>query len=55
MIKLENIEEKIIKEKEFLRNKSKNYKENFLVIQNYIEKEILNIEELKKKKFKYYY
>ena len=48
MIKLENIEEKIIKEKEFLRNKSKNYKENFLVIQNYIEKEILNIEELKK-------
>ena len=48
MIKLENIEEKIIKEKEFLLSKSKNYKENFLVIQNYIKND-LNIEELKKK------
>ena len=48
MIDLENIEKKIIKEKKLLRDKSKNYKNNFLNIQKYIEKEILNIEELKK-------
>ena len=30
-----------------MRNKSQNYKNNFLNIQKYIEKEILNIEELK--------
>ena len=48
MIKLENIEKKIIIEKENLKNKSKNYKENFLIIKNYIENEILNIEKLKK-------
>ena len=47
MIDIENIEKKIIKEKIFLRNKSQNYKKNFLNIQKYIEKEILNIEELK--------
>ena len=48
MIKLDNIEEKIIKEKIYLRNKSKNYKDNFLQIQKFIEKEVYNIEELKK-------
>ena len=47
MIKLENIEEKIRKEKEYLQNKSKNYKDNFLKIQKYIEIEVFNIEELK--------
>jgi len=47
MIKLENIEEKIRKEKEYLKNKSKNYKDNFLKIQKYIESEVFNIEELK--------
>ena len=47
MIDIENIEKKIIKKKIFLRNKSQNYKNNFLNIQKYIEKEILNIEELK--------
>ena len=48
MIKLKNIDDKIIKAKIFLRNKSKNYKKNFLKIQEYIENEILKIEELKK-------
>ncbi|MDC0057602.1 DUF1479 domain-containing protein [Pelagibacteraceae bacterium] len=48
MIKLDNIEEKIIKEKKYLRNKSKNYKDNFLKIQKFIEKEVLHIKELKK-------
>ena len=33
MLSLENIEEKIIKEKKNLRGKSKNYKDNFLKIQ----------------------
>ena len=45
MIKLDNIEEKIIKEKKYLRNKSKNYKDNFLKIQKFIEKEVYNIED----------
>ena len=48
MIDLEKIEKKIIKEKKFLRDKSQNYNNNFLNIQKYIEKEIINIEELKK-------
>ena len=48
MIKLDNIEEKIIKEKKYLRNKSKNYKDNFLKIQKFIQKEVLHIKELKK-------
>ena len=49
MIDLEKIEKKIIKEKKFLRDKSQNYNNNFLNIKKYIEKEIINIEELKKK------
>ena len=48
MIDLEKIEKKIIKEKNFLREKSQNYNNNFLNIKKYIEKEIINIEELKK-------
>jgi len=48
MINLEKIEKKIIKEKNFLREKSQNYNNNFLNIKKYIEKEIINIEELKK-------
>ena len=48
MIDLEKIEKKIIKEKKFLRDKSQNYNNNFLNIKKYIEKEIINIEELKK-------
>ena len=48
MINLENIENKIIKEKIILKQKSKNYKENFLKIEKFIEKEVLNIEAQKK-------
>ena len=48
MINLENIEDKIIKEKIILKQKSKNYKENFLKIEKFIEREVLNIESLKK-------
>jgi len=48
MINLENIENKIIKEKIILKKKSKNYKENFLKIEKFIEKEVLNIEAQKK-------
>ncbi|MBT3777656.1 MAG: hypothetical protein HOF83_06410, partial [Pelagibacteraceae bacterium] len=48
MIDLNNIEEVIKEEKKILRNKSKNYKENFFEIKNFIEKEILHIETLKK-------
>ena len=48
MIDLNNIEEVIKEEKKVLRNKSKNYKENFSEIKNFIEKEILHIETLKK-------
>ena len=48
MINLENIENKIIKEKIILKQKSKNYKENFLKIEKFIEREVLNIESLKK-------
>ena len=48
MISLENIEEKIIKEKLILKKKSKNYKDNFLKIEKYIQSEVQNIEALKK-------
>ena len=48
MINLENIENKIKKEKIILKQKSKNYKENFLKIEKFIEKEVLNIEAQKK-------
>ena len=41
MINLENIENKIKKEKIILKQKSKNYKENFLKIEKFIEREIL--------------
>ena len=53
MIKLDNIEKKIIKEKKYLRNKSKNYKDNFLKIQKFIEKEILDIEKPQRDKLKF--
>jgi len=48
MIDLDNIEEIIIKEKNYLKNKSKNYVENFLEIEKFITDEIFNIEELNK-------
>ena len=48
MISLENIEKKIIKEKLILKQKSKNYKDNFLRIEKFIEEEILKIQALKK-------
>ena len=48
MISLENIEEEIIKEKLILKKKSKNYKDNFLKIEKYIQSEVQNIEALKK-------
>ena len=48
MISLENIEAKIIKEKLILKKKSKNYKDNFLKIEKYIQSEVQNIEALKK-------
>ena len=49
MIDLNNIEEIIIREKNNLKNKSKNYKENFLEIEKFITDEVINIEELNKK------
>ena len=49
MIDLDNIEEIIIQEKNYLKNKSKNYEENFLEIEKFITDEIINIEELNKK------
>ena len=49
MIDLDNIEEIIIQEKNYLKNKSKNYVENFLEIEKFITDEIINIEELNKK------
>ena len=48
MISLENIEKKIIKEKLILKQKSKNYKNNFLRIEKFIEEEVLKIQALKK-------
>jgi hypothetical protein len=49
MIDLNNIDEIIIQEKNNLKNKSKNYKENFLEIEKFITDEVINIEELNKK------
>lgn len=48
MIDIDNIEEIIIQEKNYLKNKSKNYVENFLEIEKFITDEIFNIEELNK-------
>ena len=48
MIDLKNIEDIIIKEKNILRNKSKNFRENFSKIEKYILSEIIKIEDLKK-------
>ena len=48
MIDLNNIDEIIIQEKNNLKSKSKNYKENFLEIEKFITDEIINIEELNK-------
>ena len=48
MIDVKNIEQLIKEEKKILRNKSKNYKENFSKIENFIEKEIVQIENSKK-------
>ena len=49
MIDLDNIEEIITQEKNYLKNKSKNYVKNFLEIEKFITDEIINIEELNKK------
>ena len=48
MIEIKNIEQLIKEEKKILRSKSKNYKENFSKIENFIEKEIVQIENSKK-------
>jgi len=48
MIDLNNIEEIIIQEKNTLKNKSKNYKENFSQIEKFITDEIIKIEKLNK-------
>ena len=48
MIDIKNIEQLIKEEKKILRSKSKNYKENFSKIENFIEKEIVKIENTKK-------
>ena len=48
MIDLNNIDEIIIQEKNNLKSKSKDYKENFLEIEKFITDEIINIEELNK-------
>ena len=50
MIDINNIEQLIKEEKKILRSKSKNYRENFSKIENFIEKEIVQIEYLKKNK-----
>ena len=48
MINIKNIEQLIKEEKKILRSKSKNYRENFSKIENFIEKEIVQIENSKK-------
>ena len=48
MIDIKNIEQLIKEEKKILRSKSKNYRENFSKIENFIEKEIIQIENSKK-------
>ena len=48
MIDVKNIEQLIKEEKKILRSKSKNYRENFSKIENFIEKEIVQIENSKK-------
>ena len=48
MIDTKNIEQLIKEEKKNLRSKSKNYRENFSKIENFIEKEIVQIENSKK-------
>jgi len=48
MIDINNIEQLIKEEKKILRSKSKNYRENFSKIENFIEKEIVQIENSKK-------
>ena len=48
MIDIKNIKQLIKEEKKILRRKSKNYRENFSKIENFIEKEIVQIENLKK-------
>ena len=48
MIDIKNIEQLIKEEKKILRSKSKNYRENFSKIENFIEKEIAQIENSKK-------
>ena len=50
MIDINNIDKIIKDEKEILRSKSKDYKENFSKIEKFIESEILQIESLKKNK-----
>jgi hypothetical protein len=49
MIDIKNIEQLIKEEKKILRSKSKNYRENFSKIENFIEKEIVQIENSKKR------
>ena len=48
MIDIKNIEQLKKEEKKILRSKSKNYRENFSKIENFIEKEIVQIENSKK-------
>ena len=48
MIDIKNIEQLIKEEKKILRSKSKNYSENFSEIENFIENEIVKIENSKK-------
>ena len=50
MIDINNIYQIIKDEKQILRSKSINYKENFSKIERFIETEILQIENLKKNK-----
>ncbi len=46
MISLNNIEEIIIQEKNNLKNKSKNYKENFSQIKNLLYMKLLKLKNL---------
>ena len=54
MKEIRNIDDEIIKAKQKLRIKSKNFKKNFLKISKFITKEVCLIEDLQKNKKKNY-
>ena len=50
MIKIEEVDNRIIESKKKLKSLSNDYKNNFLNIKNYIEKEVIEVENLLNKK-----